>query len=247
LPGWAEENGRTNHKGPLATKGKIVNGRGQTRPIDHLPVSVCESGWQQSPINIIMPHPGIHQNDLTFHYRPTPLTIRNNGHTIQVNYQEGSFLRLNGREYKLRQFHFHDPSEHHIDGRGYPMEMHLVHQNDAGQILVMAVLLRFGQDNPVLSRVGEWMEQHTGRRLPGKGEDVPISLLFNLTDLLPSDPHHFSYQGSLTTPPCSENVHWIILKTPIEISEIQAARFVTTIGPNARPVQEIGQREVQDN
>jgi hypothetical protein len=94
----------------------------------------CETGRQQSPINIEMPQHGENQEELTFHYQPTPLTVRNNGHTIQVNYQEGSYLRLNGQSYKLRQFHFHDPSEHHIDGKIYPMEMHLVHQDDSWRL-----------------------------------------------------------------------------------------------------------------
>jgi len=82
---------------------------------------ICETGRQQSPINIVMARHGECQENLTFHYQPTPLTLRNNGHTIQVDYQEGSYLRLNGKSYKLRQFHFHDPSEHPIDGKAYPM------------------------------------------------------------------------------------------------------------------------------
>ena len=183
----------------------------------------CETGRQQSPINIVMPRHGERQEDLTFHYQPTPLTIRNNGHTIQVNYQEGSFLRQNGRTYTLRQFHFHDPSEHHIDGKVYPMEMHLVHQNDNGHIVVVGVLMTLGEKNLVFSEVGKGVQQHTGHRLPVRGEEVVTNLTINLMNLLPKNTHHFSYHGSLTTPPCSEGVQWIVLKTPIEISQIQAA------------------------
>ena len=206
----------------------------------------CETGRQQSPINIVMPRHGENQEDLTFHYQSTPLTVWNNGHTIQVNYQGGSVLRLNGKPYKLRQFHFHDPSEHHIDGKTYPMEMHLVHQDARGHLLVVGVLLTFGQENQVLSRVGDWVERHTGQRLPPKGGEVSTDLTFNLTDLLPSNTHHFSYHGSLTTPPCSEGVQWIVLKTPIEISKVQAERFITTIGANARPVQPLRGRDIQE-
>ncbi len=208
---------------------------------------VCETGREQSPINIVMPRHGEGQEDLTFHYQPTPLTVWNNGHTIQVNYQGGSVLRLNGKSYKLRQFHFHDPSEHHIDGRVYPMELHLVHQDDGGHILVVGILLALGEENRVFSRVGDWMQQHAGHRLPSKGQEATTGLTFNLMDVLPHDTHHFSYHGSLTTPPCSEGVQWIVLKTPIEISKMQAEPFVTTIGPNARPLQPLGEREVQDN
>ena len=209
--------------------------------------NVCETGRQQSPINIVMPRHGHDQEELVFHYQPTPLSIRNNGHTIQVNYQGGSYLQLNGRSYKLRQFHFHDPSEHHIDGKVYPMEMHLVHQDERGHLLVVGVLLEFGKENRVFSRVGDWMQHHTGSRLPSTGQEVSTDLTFNLMDILPQDTHHFSYHGSLTTPPCSEGVQWIVLKTPIAISKVQADRFNATVGPNARPVQSLEHRDVQEN
>ena len=204
----------------------------------------CETGRQQSPINIVMPRQGHDQEDLQFYYQATPLTIRNNGHTIQVNYQEGSYLRLNGKNYKLRQFHFHDPSEHHIDGKVYPMEMHLVHQDDTGHLLVVGILLTFGKQNVVFARVGDWMQSHTGHRLPSTNQEESTNLLFNLMDVLPNDTHHFSYHGSLTTPPCSEGVQWIVLKTPIEISQVQADLFITAIGENARPLQPLHQREL---
>lgn len=207
----------------------------------------CEAGRQQSPINIEMPRHGENQEELTFHYQPTPLTVRNNGHTIQVNYQEGSYLRLNGKSYKLRQFHVHDPSEHHIDGKTYPMEMHLVHQDDAGHTLVVGLLLAFGKENLAFSRTGDWLERHKGQRLPSKEGEVFTDAPFNLMDLIPSNTHHFSYHGSLTTPPCSEGVQWIVLKTPIEISKVQGERFITTIGPNARPLQPLEGREIKEN
>ncbi len=207
----------------------------------------CETGRQQSPINIEMPQHEEKQEELSFHYQPTPLRVLNNGHTIQVNYQEGSYLRLNGKSYKLRQFHFHDPSEHHIDGKTYPMEMHLVHQDDAGHTLVVGLLLAFGKENQVFARAGDFLEEHTGHRLSSKVGEVSIDAPINVMDLLPSNTHHFSYHGSLTTPPCSEGVQWIILKTPIEVSKVQAERFITTIGPNARPIQPLGEREILED
>jgi len=207
----------------------------------------CEAGRQQSPINIEMPRHGENQEDLSFHYQPTPLRVWNNGHTIQVNHQEGSYLRLNGQSYKLRQFHVHDPSEHHIDGKTYPMEMHLVHQDDAGHTLVVGLLMAFGKENQVFSRAGDLLEQQTGHRLPPKVGEISTDVTFNVMDLLPSNTHHFSYHGSLTTPPCSEGVQWIVLKTPIEISKVQGELFITTIGPNARPLQPLGEREIKEN
>ncbi len=207
---------------------------------------VCETGRQQSPINIVMAHQGEDQEDLTFHYLPTPLTLRNNGHTIQVNYQKGNYLRLKGQSFKLRQIHLHDPSEHHIDGKIYPMEMHLVHQDEDGHILVVGILLTFGRENLAFARVGDWMQRNTGQRLPSKGQEVTTDLMFNPMDVLPHDTHYFSYHGSLTTPPCSEGVQWVVLKTPLEISKVQADRFITTMGRNARPIQSLEHREIQE-
>ena len=143
-----EPNGGTNH---WSYEG--VEGPGHWAMLEPSYMA-CETGRQQSPINIEMPQTGENQEDLTFHYQPTPLRVLNNGHTIQVNYQEGSYLRLNGQSYKLRQFHFHDPSEHHIDGKIYPMEMHLVHQDDAGHTLVVSLLMAFGKENQVFSLAG---------------------------------------------------------------------------------------------
>ena len=233
-----ESNGATNHWGYEGVEGP--SHWAMVEPS----YMTCEAGRQQSPINIEMPQHGENQEELTFHYQPTPLRVRNNGHTIQVNYQEGSSRRLNGKSYKLRQFHFHDPSEHHIDGKTYPMEMHLVHQDDAGHTLVVGLLMAFGKENQVFSRAGDLLEQQTGHRLPPEVGEISVNVPFNLMDLLPSNTHHFSYHGSLTTPPCSEGVQWIILKTPIEISKIQAERFTTIIGPNARPLQPLGGREI---
>ena len=91
------------------------------------------------------------------------------------------------------------------------------------------------------------MQQHTGQRLPAEVGEVTTELTLNLIDLLPHNTHHFSYQGSLTTPPCSEGVQWIVLKTPITISKVQADRFFTTIGPNARPVQPLQHRDILEH
>jgi len=124
------------------------------------------------------------------------------------------------------------------------MEMHLVHQDEGGHVLVVGVLLALGRENPVFDHVGDWMEQHTGHRLPSEGQKVTTELTVNLMDVLPHDTQHFSYHGSLTTPPCSEGVQWVVLKTPIVISKVQADRFLTTVGPNARPVQPLERRDI---
>ena len=154
---------------------------------------------------------------------------------------------MNDRMYKLRQFHFHDPSEHPIDGKVYPMEMHLVHQDEGEHVLVVGILLEFGRENKEFSRIGDWLERYTGSRVPPTGGEVVTELSFNLTDVLPGNTHHYSYHGSLTTPPCSKGVQWIILRDPIVISEVQAGRFVSAFGPNAGPLQPLQNRNIGEN
>ncbi|HNP29077.1 MAG TPA: carbonic anhydrase family protein [Nitrospirales bacterium] len=199
---------------------------------------VCEKGREQSPIDVKTSQDLESQSSLVFHYQSSPVHIVNNGHTVQVNYKAGSVVQFNGQEYELRQFHFHDPSEHHIDGKSFPGEMHLVHQSRSGHLLVIGVLIQIGEQHPLLDQAGKWVEQKLGHRIPIEGEDIRSGLVLNVKDLLPNDTNHFySYHGSLTTPPCSEGVQWIILKEHIEVSEQQIQRFVRTIGSNARPIQ----------
>ncbi|MEO8325533.1 MAG: carbonic anhydrase family protein [Nitrospirota bacterium] len=199
---------------------------------------VCEKGREQSPIDVKTSQDSETQSPLVFHYQSSPVHVVNNSHTVQVNYKAGSMVLFNGQEYELRQFHFHDPSEHHIDGKSYPIEMHLVHQSPSGHLLVIGVLIQSGEQNPILDQAGKWIEQKLGHRIPIEGEDIRSGLILNVKDLLPKNTSHFySYHGSLTTPPCSEGVQWIILKEPLEVSEQQVQRFVNTIGHNARPIQ----------
>lgn len=200
---------------------------------------LCEKGREQSPIDVVTTGQDPEtRSSLTFHYQASPVHVVNNGHTVQVNYKTGSRVVFNGAAYELRQFHFHDPSEHHIGGRTYPMEMHLVHQNPSGHLLVIAVMVQIGKSHAVLDQAGKWVSQQLGHRVPIEGEEIRSGLVLDVKDLLPKDTSHFySYHGSLTTPPCSEGVQWIILNDFIEVSDTQVQRFVTTIGANARPLQ----------
>jgi len=119
----------------------------------------CETGNRQSPINISMTHHGDHQQKLVFHYQTSQLHEMNNGHTIQVSHVSGCRVDLNDRNYKLRQFHFHAPSEHHIEGKAFPMEMHLVHQDETGHVLVLAVMMETDATQPVLSKLWKWLPE----------------------------------------------------------------------------------------
>jgi carbonic anhydrase len=196
----------------------------------------CEAGSHQSPINITMPRHAHKQERLVFHYRSASVRALDNGHTIQVNVPLGSELHLNGRAYRLGQFHFHEPSEHHVDGRTYPMEVHLVHQDTKGHIVVIGVLVETG--SPSQSFAELWT------MFPAKEGELGPERMFNLRNLLPPSTHHFSYHGSLTTPPCTEGVQWIVLRDPIVMSAKQVAQFVAVIGHNARPVQPLHGRRV---
>lgn len=209
---------------------------------------LCEKGREQSPINVVVTAGDSEPNSsLTFHYQSSPVHVVNNGHTVQVSYKAGSTVLFNGQEYELRQFHFHDPSEHHIEGRAYPMEMHLVHQNSSRHLLVIGVMVQIGKQHAILDRAGKWMAQKLGHRIPIEGEEIRSGLVLDMKDLLPKDKGHFyAYHGSLTTPPCSEGVQWIILRNPIEVSAQQVERFVRTVGPNARPLQLPSGRRLED-
>ena len=160
-----------------------------------------------------------------------PLNIINNGHTIQVNYGPGSTLIVGDKTYALKQFHFHHPSEEYIDGRGFDLVAHLVHDDGSGHLAVVAVLFKTGPLNTLLEAV--W------RNIPaqmGKAADVP-SVSLNVTDLLPADHGYYAFAGSLTTPPCSEGVTWYVLKNQATLSADQLAAFAKLYPRNARPIQ----------
>jgi len=200
----------------------------------------CETGNRQSPINITMTHHGGHQQKLVFHYQTSQLHEINNGHTIQVSHVSGCRVDLNDRKYKLRQFHFHAPSEHHIEGKTFPMEVHLVHQDETGHVLVVAVIMVTDAPHPVLSKLWKWLSEQTE-------QEVSIPLELNLADILPTNTNHYTYSGSLTTPPCTEGVQWIVLKDPMHVTQQDVDQFVQIIGHNVRPIQPLGDRHIDDD
>jgi carbonic anhydrase len=198
----------------------------------------CEAGSHQSPINVSMPRHAQQQERLVFQYQSGLVQALDNGHTIQVSVPPGNALHLNGRTYFLSQFHFHDPSEHHVDGRTYPMEIHLVHQNKKGHIVVLAAFIETGPTNQSLAEL--WT------MLPTKAGEQGPEHTFNPRALLPPGTHHVSYHGSLTTPPCNEGVQWIVLRDPVTMSAQQVEQFVSVIGHNARPIQPLHERQIRE-
>jgi len=199
----------------------------------------CSLGKHQSPIDIDTQKVGKAPSapPLAVNYTGGPATVVNNGHTIQVNLASPGTITLGGVEYKLLQFHFHTPSEEKIDGRDYPLVAHLVHKSAQGQLAVIALLFELGKENTTLKPVFDLLP-------PNEGASVPLDAGINPVNLLPADRSHYSFAGSLTTPPCSEEVRWQVLKTPVEFSPAQFASFKKLYAMNARPVQPLNGRKV---
>jgi len=199
--------------------------------------ATCSLGHTQSPIDI----KGVASADLPplqFDYKSVPLNIIDNGHTIQVNYAVGSTLTVGGKVYTLKQFHFHHPSEEHINGHGYDMVAHLVHADAEGHLAVVAVLLRKGSSNSFLEPIWKSIPQDKGKAL-----DVP-GLAVDVAELLPRDHGYYTFSGSLTTPPCSEGVTWYVLKQTSPISPAEIAAFAKLYPHNARPTQPLNGRKL---
>jgi carbonic anhydrase len=196
----------------------------------HPEYAMCKQGLRQSPIDIRNPVIG-EVEPIRFHYEDVALKVTNNGHTIQVDYAPGSFILFGGSRYELVQFHFHSPSEERINGRVFDMVAHLVHRSPQGRIAMVAVLLTVGAEQPMLQQV--WNAMPGTRDRTRERLDVTI----NASQLLPADRTYYSYMGSLTTPPCTEGVQWLVMKTPVEISREQLAHFTALYPMNARPLQ----------
>ena len=215
----------------------------------------CLKGKSQSPININIDRAVKAQlNPIEFIYRPSPLSIIDNGHTVMVNYGEGSNLMVDGRQYRLVQFHFHKPSEEAINGERTDMVAHLVHQHHDGGLAVVAVLM--STIKPVSSRKYWWGDDSIKENafintlwnnVPlVKGKTETPGVMIDINQMLPADKNYFTYMGSLTTPPCSEDVLWLVLKNPIYVSEEQVKNFDRMYPMNARPLQPRGDRLVKE-
>ena len=200
--------------------------------------ALCADGSAQSPIDIREASP-LDLVDIEFHYRETANTIVNNGHTIQVDVAAGSAIVYNGITYELLQFHFHAPSEHSIDGEAAPMEIHFVHRDpNAGALAVVGVMLTEGEaDSEAYAAVFDAMPADVG-------EPQAMSAPLDLDALLPQTRAYYTYQGSLTTPPCSEIVRWLLLDTPVALAAAQIAAYTDIYAGNARPVQPLGKRDL---
>ena len=206
--------------------------------------SLCEKGHNQSPIDIAKTSPATLPK-LQADFSPAKLQIVhhehiadeiNNGHTIQVNYSEGDTLTIGDTTYELIQFHFHSPSEHTVKGMYYPMEMHFVHKSASGALAVVGVFIERGTHNAAFDPI--WANLPKQQGVVSHYEHVQV----NVDDLLPHSTKSYRYDGSLTTPPCSEGVKWIVMQSPIQLSAAQIWRFTSLITANNRPVQPLHHR-----
>ncbi|MDY7220856.1 carbonic anhydrase [Halalkalibacterium halodurans] len=201
----------------------------------------CAQGEEQSPINLDKAEAVDTDTEIQVHYEPSAFTIKNNGHTIQAETtSEENTIEIDGKEYTLVQFHFHIPSEHEMEGKNLDMELHFVHKNENDELAVLGVLMKAGEENEELAKL--WS------KLPAEETEENISLdeSIDLNALLPESKEGFHYNGSLTTPPCSEGVKWTVLSEPITVSQEQIDAFAEIFPDNHRPVQPWNDRDVYD-
>ncbi len=196
----------------------------------------CSTGRNQSPINLT----GFVESELKpleIAYKAGGNKVINNSHSVMVAYQSGSVLKVDGIDFELKQFHFHAPSENTINGKSYPMEVHLVHMDKDKNLAVVAVMFEEGAANPMLEKIFSVMPKKPG------GKDLAEAV--TVEAILPKERGYYRFNGSLTTPPCSEGVRWMVMKKPVTASKEQIEKFSHVMHhPNNRPVQPLNARAV---
>ncbi|MBF0590264.1 MAG: carbonic anhydrase family protein [Magnetococcales bacterium] len=209
----------------------------------------CDAGKEQSPVNL--PSANAHfvpgetpagaVAKLAINYGTAPLKVLNNGHTIQANVKGGGHIVVDGKRFNLLQFHFHTPSENQVDGKNFGLEAHLVHQAEDGQLAVVGVLMQEGKENAFLKQIWD--------RMPATvdGEHILADRTLTLSEILPAGRDFYTFPGSLTTPPCSEGVRWMVMAQPVSVSKRQIAAFAKLHPGSNRPVQALHDRHVALN
>ncbi|KIP76534.1 MULTISPECIES: carbonic anhydrase [Vibrio] len=192
----------------------------------------CQQGKNQSPVNIQSTVLGI-MDEIHINYLGHAVSAIDNGHTLQASVEGNNTLLVDDKKYTLSQFHFHTPSENHINGEEYPLEAHFVHADKDGNLAVVAVFYKLGDENPTLEK----LLNHDFKK--GKTTSFePVSI----KSLVPSKHSYYRFNGSLTTPPCSEGVRWLVLKEVQTVSAAQVKAFMDIMGKNNRPIQPINAR-----
>ena len=199
--------------------------------------ATCGSGKLQSPIDIRGAKTSAELPAIRFNYQPVPLQSLENDHTLQVNYPPGSFMEVGGKRYELVQFHFHKPSEEKVNGKAHDMVAHLVHKDADGKLAVVAVLLDKGGANDTIDTIWRHRPKH-------REEVYKPGVIIDASKLLPVQQGYYTFDGSLTTPPCSEGVRWFVLKSPTKIGTIHVDAFGRVYPMTARPTQPLNGRAV---
>lgn len=197
----------------------------------------CKSGKSQSPIDLVWKRP-TKKGSLKVDYKQGKFGVIDNGHTIQVNVPIGSQMTIAGHTYQLKSFHFHSSSEHTLSGNQLAMEVHFVHQDEKGLMAVVSAFIIEGADNPIL---GEIFNNKPSEK---NVEKVVENMTFNPAHILPKIQTYYQYTGSLTTPPCTEGVNWVVLNTPVTVSKEQLLQFRKHYPKNFRPTQPLNGRKV---
>ena len=199
----------------------------------------CGSGTRQSPIDL-RDGMKVDLDQIGFDYKPSSFNVIDNGHTVQVTLGAGNYITVQNRMYELVQFHFHRPSEERINGKGFEMVVHLVHKDVEGKFAVVSLLLERGKPQNTIQTV--W------NNLPlEKHELVAPAILLDPGEMLPQRREYFTYMGSLTEPPCSEGVLWLVIKEPVQASAAQMALFSRLYPLNARPIQPTSGRIIKES
>lgn len=201
--------------------------------------SAC-GGTVQSPINIISDSLIRNANlkKIVFHYQSTDVNVINNGHTVKFLVSGDNKVQLDGKEYKLLQFHFHAHSEHAINGNYYPLEVHFVHKHSDTDYAVIGMMFAEGAENKLFKK-------YLDKFPTTKGGEYESKEMIELLALLPENKNYYRYNGSLTTPPCSEIVNWCVLTSPVEASKQQIEQFSKILNNNFRPLQALNNRKVE--
>jgi len=198
---------------------------------------LCGSGKSQSPIDIQTQGLTQSTKPIEFHYQTSTINVINNGHTIQANYDAGSYALIDGKKFNLLQFHFHSPSENTVDGKPADMVAHMVHKAEDGTLGVIGVLFKEGNENDFLKPI--W----SNLPLEKDGKTAANTEIF-ASNMLPENKAYYHFTGSLTTPPCTEGVNWNVMATTVEASQSQIEAFTSIFDKSVRPVQALNEREI---
>ena len=228
---------------PPVARGTHWSYEGDSGPANWSKINVdwakCGNGSRQSPIDI-RDGMKVELEQISFDYHPSSFNVVDNGHTVQVGVSGGNYITVQNRMFELQQFHFHRPSEERINGKAFEMVVHLVHRDAEGRLAVLALLLERGAPQATIQTV--W------NNLPlEKFETMQPTILLDPAEMLPARRDYYTYMGSMTSPPCSEGVLWLVMKQPVQASPAQMALFSRLYPLNARPVQPASGRIIKES